>query len=111
MLKQICGAAAITLILAGCHSNSMNPQAARVRISSNPPAKNCIFKGAVTSQSTTFLSSDRNLEQDAMNDMRIQAAKMDANYVQIPSTASGGYNEKQTKMTVNGNAFHCPYLD
>jgi uncharacterized protein DUF4156 len=111
MLKKTCSVAAIALILAGCHSNTMNPQAARVRISSNPPAKNCTFKGAVTSQSTTFLSSDKNLEQDAMNDMRIQAAKMGANYVQIPATASGGYNEKQTAMTVNGNAYHCPYLD
>lgn len=111
MLKKTCGLAMLAFILGGCNSNAMNPQAERVRVSPNPPAKNCSFKGAVTGQSATFISSDRNLDQDAMNDMRMQAAKLGANYVQIPLTASGGYNADQTKIRVNGNAFHCPYLD
>ena len=70
----------------------------------NPPAKNCAFKGKVVGQQGTFLSADRNLEQDAMNNMRVQAANLGANFVHLTTNNAPG----ETAVTDTGNAYFCP---
>ena len=116
-----------TIIISGCASIPVNPNAARVIASPNPASKGCKYLGKVVGNQGNFFTggftSNRNLEEGAMNDMRNQASNLGANYIQlvtnragVTGSNSGAFNQhggfmsggsEQTNVTNLGNAYHC----
>ena len=117
--KKVFALAAITLSLVGCQSTPLNPQAQRVIISPNAPPKGCHYVGEVTGNQGNFFTggftSNQNLEQGALNDIKNKAAALGANYVQTISNragvtgAQGG--QQQTNVVYTGNGYFCKKLD
>ncbi len=127
-MKKLIALTAVAVLLSSCASIQTDPKAARVIASPNPPPKGCKYKGQVVGNQGNFFTggftSNRNLEEGSMNDMKNQAAKIDANYVQIVSNRAGvtgsmngsfGHNggfmsgsSEQTNVTNLGNAYSCP---
>lgn len=110
-------------VLVGCSSIEVDPAANNVIVSPNAPSKKCQYIGQFTgNQGNMFTggwTSNKNLEQGAMNDLRNQAAKAGANYVQLITsragdTGAGGLNTsgyQQTNVTNLGNAYKCPTIN
>lgn len=113
--------AAIAIAMSGCASTPLEPQAQRVIASPNPAPKGCKYMGQVMGNQGNFFTghytSNRNLEEGAMNDLKNQASKMGANYIQLVTNRAGNtgsYNANygggmsQTNVTNLGNAYSCP---
>jgi hypothetical protein len=109
----------IIAILPACSAIKVKPGAERVLVSKNPAPTGCKFLGTVVgSQGNSFtggLTSNKNLSEGAINDMRNKAFELGANYVQIETdragnTVSGSFGNisgHQTDVTMTGNAFKC----
>jgi hypothetical protein len=112
-------------VLAGCSAIPIQPDANRVIASPNPAPQGCRYMGQVFGhQGNAFtggFTSNRNLEIGAMNDLKNEALKLHANYVQIITSRAGitgsyssdadGYGagrSQQTNITNVGNAYFCP---
>jgi hypothetical protein len=111
-------------ILSACSAIPLEPQGQAVITSPNPPPADCKYVGQITSNQGNFFTgpwtSNKNLEQGSMNDLRNQAGKMGANYVQLivnragntGSISSDSYGTSggfaQTNVTDMGNAYQCP---
>lgn len=118
MFKRTCLIAAAVLAIAGCSATALSPQAAAVELSPNPAPKGCKYVGNITGNQGNFFTgswtSNKNLEQGAVNDVKNQAANLGANYVQLITNragvtgAQGG--QSQTNVTMSGNAYRCPNL-
>ena len=120
MLRKFSIMSLLVLMMSGCASIAVNPQANHIVSSPNPAPKGCKYLGEVTGNQGNFFTggftSNKNLEQGARNDLRNQAAAMGANYVQIVTTRggnTGSYNQgfgsaEQTNVTYAGNAYSCP---
>ena len=125
-LKTICCVTA-ALALVGCAATKLEPGAQKVLVSPNKPGKHCKYLGAITGNQGGFLTgsytSNRNLETGAFNDMRNQAHRIGANYVQLVTNraaSSGsvssygnsqfGGSSGQTSVTSMGNAYYCKNL-
>lgn len=109
--------------LGGCSSIPMEPGAAKVIATPNAPPKSCKFLGQVVGNQGNFFTGDftsnRNLEEGAMNDMKNKAVKLGANYVQLVNSRAGitgsmsgdrdfiSGHSAQTNITNLGNAYHC----
>jgi hypothetical protein len=116
----IAGAALMT----GCASIELDSRASHIIASPNPAPKGCKYLGQVSGNQGNFFTGDftsnHNLEVGAMNDMKNQASKLGANYVQLivnraGNTGSmsiqdgnGGGGMSQTNVTNMGNAYSCP---
>lgn len=116
--------AATAMTLSGCESIPLDQQANRVIASPNAAPNGCKYLGQVVGNQGNFFTgawtSNRNLEEGAMNDMKNQAGRMGANYVQLVTTRAGNtgsYNNfngngsgsmEQTNVTNLGNAYRCP---
>lgn len=113
--------AGLAVLLGGCASIKLDPQAERVISSPNPAPKGCKYVGQVVGNQGNFFTggwtSNRNLEEGAMNDLKNQAAQKGANYIQVVTTRAGntgtfsansGGGMEQTNVTTLGNAYHCP---
>lgn len=132
MKKLLCISATVaTVLISGCASIPAVPQATRIIASPNPAPKSCKYLGQVVGNQGNFFTggftSNRNLEEGAMNDMRNKAAKLGANYIQLVTNragvtgsmrgsfgSQGGYmggNSQQTNVTNLGNAYHCAPKD
>ncbi len=120
----------IASLLVGCSSVVLEPGAHAIIASPNKAPKVCKYLGQVVGNQGNFLTggftSNRNLEAGAMNDLRNQAHKLGANYIQIITSRAGvtgsmsggtlgygspGYmsgSSQQTNVTNLGNAYHCP---
>lgn len=108
------------LLINGCSCIPIEPQATRVVASSNPAPKECRYVGEVIGKQGNLvmlaLTSNKNLEQGAMNDLKNQTSKMGANYVQIILSRAGnsksdkrfGSSLEQTNVTNSGHAYSCP---
>lgn len=127
-MKKILALTVATLLLNSCASIELDPRAQKVIASPNPPPKTCKYKGQVMGNQGNFFTggftSNRNLEEGSMNDLKNQAVKMNANYVQIVTNRAGvtgsmsgsfGQNggfmsgsSEQTNVTNLGNAYSCP---
>ena len=104
----------VPIILLGCASNTLNNNAASVIVvpdSHNIPA-NCIslglVKGSQGNMLTSNFTSGSNLSDGAMNDLKNNAAKIGANYVQVLTNQTdpnlhGGY----LSTTNFGTAYKC----
>lgn len=115
--------AAVALIN-GCASIKLDPQAQRIVVSPNKPPQGCKYLGQVVGNQGNFFTgnwtSNRNLEEGAMNSLKNEAGKMGANYVQLITNRAGvtgsvhgsdGYisgGSAQTNVTDLGNAYACP---
>lgn len=105
--------------LIGCSALQLKAEAARVIVSKNAPPKSCKFVASVTGGQGNFLTggytSNKNLAEGAMNDLKNKASELGANYVQLETnqagvTGSGGYyggSMSQTDVTNTGNAYRC----
>ena len=114
---------AATLLVTACSSLPLQPNAARVISSPNPAPKSCKFMGQVVGNQGNFFTggwtSNSNLEEGSMNDLRNKAAAMGANYVQIVTNRAGntgswgrdGGGMQQTNVTSLGNAYSCKPSD
>ncbi len=118
-----------TLLLAsliGCSAIQLRPEAARVIVSRNAAPKGCKFIASVTGSQGDFFrggyTSNKNLAEGAMNDLKNQASDLGANYVQLEtnqagvtgsggSYGGGGGGMAQTDVTNTGNAYRCNPAD
>ncbi|KTD32945.1 cytochrome c type biogenesis protein CycH [Legionella nautarum] len=127
-MKKLLSISAITLILTSCASIPPDPQAARIIASPNPVPKGCKYLGQVVGNQGNFFTggftSNRNLEEGAMNDLKNKAVKLGANYIQlvtnragVTGSMSGSFDRhggfmsggsQQTNVTNLGNAYLCP---
>lgn len=110
----------LTLLMTACSSIPIDPYAKHVISSPNPPPKGCKYVGQVVGNQGNFFTgawtSNKNLEVGAMNDLKNQASKMGANYVQLITSRAGvtgsgngyGGSMEQTNVTNLGNAYSCP---
>lgn len=122
MLRKTGLLLSVAILMSSCASLKLEPQAQLVQVTPNPPSKDCRYVGQVIGNQGNFFTgpwtSNKNLEQGAINDMRNQAAKLGANYIQIITTRAGNtgsYNGtsgdfSQTNVTYNGNAYFCRNL-
>jgi uncharacterized protein YbjQ (UPF0145 family) len=106
--------------VSGCGATALNPGAERVMVSHLPPRSDCRFVTTLVGQQGDAIAgkftSNRDLAEGAMNDMKNQAQTAGANYVLLETTTagntmSGGPNYvsgQQTDVTHVGNAFICP---
>lgn len=112
--------------LTACTAIQLLPQAAHIIATPNVPSESCHYVGQVVgSQGNLFTgswTSKQNLEIGAMNDIRNQASKMGANYVQIINSYGGEADinpqkdesrrfiksTSTTHATLIGNAYRCP---
>lgn len=119
-MKKISCLLTIAVLMSGCASIQLETQATRVLASPNPAPKGCKYVGQVVGNQGNFFTgpwtSNRNLEEGAMNDLKNQASKMGANYVQLVNSRAGntgsaghyGGSLEQTNVTNLGNAYSCP---
>lgn len=122
LIKSIAGLS--TIILVGCSAIPLSPDAELVLISPDKPDSNCKFLGQVQgAQGGAFsgpFTSNVNLNNGAMNDLRNKTAAKGGNYVQLLTNRSantisggsgvngGGMSGEQTSTYLNGNAYKCP---
>ena len=103
----------VASVMAACAATQLRPEAQRVIASRNPPPQGCKFLGSVVGSQGGFwtggLTSNQNLAEGSMNDLRNRAAAIGANYVQIEDSRAGSAGEAgKTDVTWNGNAYSCP---
>ena len=126
MMKNVVGVtvAALSIVLAGCAATPIEPHAMRIVASPNPAPKSCKYVGQVVGNQGNFFTgnytSNRNLEEGAMNDMKNKAAKLGANYIQLITNRAGNTGSvsgsngiisghmAETNVTNMGNAYNCP---
>ena len=119
MFKKICLLAGIVLSVAGCSATTLEPAAQRVLLSPNPPPKGCRYVGGITGNQGNFFTggftSNRNMEEGAMNDLKNKAARLGGNYVQMIANRAGvtadQSGSQQTNVVYTGNAYNCPNVE
>ena len=84
------------LFLAGCASRSVTPEVKEVKVSREAADKDCVEIGKITG--TTM--SRKATAEDALNDLKKEAANKGANYVMVKQ-----YSDTQTSVT--GIAYEC----
>ncbi len=85
------------LILAGCSHQAIVPEAKNVHLQREAPSKDCRNLGHVEGN---VIHANGKIE-DAIEDMKLDAARKGANLVQMGETSALGKN-------VAGIAFQCP---
>lgn len=111
-------------ILPACSAVQVKPGVQRVLVSKNAAPAECKFLGTVVgSQGNAFTgpwTSNKNLSEGAMNDLKNKAFDLGGNCVQIEtdragSTISGNMfkgtgslSGGQTDVTMTGNVYRCP---
>jgi hypothetical protein len=111
-------------VSAGCSAVPLAPGAEKVIVSRQAQPESCKFLGAVVGQQGGAFSgpwtSNRNLAQGALNDVRNQAFALGGNYVTLESEhagvtgsgssyqGTGSYQSGQTDVTKTGNVYICP---
>lgn len=89
--------AATLSMLAACSHQPVIPEAKNVKIARENPSSDCQELGRVMGQVKTMSGS---IEQ-AIDDMKLDAARKGANYVRMESTGAMG-------TSASGTAFKCP---
>ncbi len=126
-MKKLLSLSALTLVISSCASIPLDPQAARIIATPNPAPKGCKYLGQVVGNQGNFFTgsytSNRNLEEGAMNDLKNKASQLGANYIQLVTNRAGvtgsmggsfdrhgGFisgSSEQTNVTNLGNAYRC----
>lgn len=116
--------AATSLAFSACTAIGIKPGAERIVVSRNAAPEGCKFISTVVgSQGNAFTggwTSNKNLSEGAMNELKNKAFDLGANYVQIETDrtgntisgsgfmGSGSMSGHQTDVTMTGNAYKCP---
>lgn len=111
------------LCFTSCSAIKVKPGAERVLVSKNAHPEGCKFLGTVVGSQGNAISggwtSNKNLSEGAMNDLKNKAFDLGANYVQIETDragntmsgsmfqGSGSMSGHQTDVTMTGNAYKC----
>lgn len=114
---------AITFVLSGCEPTPLKIGSEQVEVSHDSPRKGCKLVAQVIGSEGNFftgeLTSNKNLEIGALNDLRNNAYRIGANYVKLLSnraSQSGGFSSSngygsgsssQVSVTYVGNAYAC----
>lgn len=122
-ITKLLGLFSAALCFSACSAIKVKPGAERVIVSKNPQPGGCKFLGTVVgSQGNAFSggwTSNKNLSEGAMNDLKNKAFDLGANYVQIETDragntmsgnmfhGSGSMSGHQTDVTMTGNAYKC----
>jgi len=123
--------AGMALVLTGCAATeAVSPEVnSKVIASTNPAPKECKFITQVLGSQGNFFTgawtSNANLEQGSMTDLKNKAYLAHGNYVQLVTNRAGvtgsssfssdgqggffgGGSSQQTNVTSTGNVYHCP---
>lgn len=87
----------LVIALVGCSSRSIKPNPDEVKMSREAPASNCRHIGPISGTTMTATAT----QDDALADLKKDAANKGANYVVIKEFSSYG-------TTVTGEAYECP---
>ncbi len=93
MIIGICTAIFAT---AGCGSHPIKPEASNVKVTRDAPGKNCESIGKVQGS----VSSAKDTFEEALEDLKLDASRKGANFVQIGPTSAYG-------TSVAGEAYFC----
>lgn len=85
------------LALAGCASRSVMPDVKEVKVSREAPDKDCKEMGTITGTTATA----KGTQEQALEDLKKEAANKGANYVVVKQYSSYG-------TSVTGVAYECP---
>ncbi|MGE4130574.1 MAG: DUF4156 domain-containing protein [Bdellovibrionales bacterium] len=88
---------ATALMGAGCASRSVLPDTKEVKVSREAPSEKCKEIGTMTGKT----NSTKGTQEDALNDLKTEAANRGANYVVVKQYSSYG-------TSVTGIAYECP---
>jgi hypothetical protein len=106
------GGAALVL-LAGCAAKAIDANAQQVRILDKAPDGKCRYIGeAIGSQGNFFTgayTSDKHLQQGALNELKNKAANMGGNAIVLVSNQAGLTGGSQRNMTTLGNVYSCQF--
>lgn len=107
----------IAIVVAGCSAIPLKPGAEKVIVSNGKVPKNCKYINQVTgNQGNSYSGSwttNANLDEGAMNNLRNKAYAMGANFVQLianPINSGIGELNAQTTAVALGNAYYCKGL-
>ena len=87
----------IIVALSSCSSMSNLPEQANVKVSREDAANDCIALGKLEGRSRSVKGTN----EDALNDLKQEAANKGANYLVVKEYSSNG-------TTVSGLAYNCP---
>ena len=124
-LISIAGPATALLVALSCAATPLHPGAEHVVVGNQPPPAACKFVGTVVGQQggvglddrawSGYWTSNRNLAQGALNEVRNEGQALGANYVLILSTTAGtgavnaaGASVPHTDVTHTASAYKCP---
>ncbi|WP_437870457.1 DUF4156 domain-containing protein [Sorangium sp. So ce363] len=108
------------LTLPACAAVELNPGAERVIVTKQSAPQGCRFLGTVIGEQGGSVSgaftSNANLQEGAVNDMKNKAHGLGGNYVVLENTNAGttisgdrgSISGQQTDVTHMGNAYSCP---
>ena len=85
------------MVLSACASRSVLPDIKEVKVSREAPSAKCKEMGAITGTTT----SAKGTQEQALEDLKHEAANKGANYVMVKQFSSYGTN-------VTGVAYECP---
>lgn len=126
-MKKLLTTVIFGTLLSACSSIPIEPQARGIIVSPKTAPAGCKYLGQVVGSQGNFFSggytSNRNLEEGAMNDLKNKASRLGANYIQLLVNRAGvtgaqhggagagtGYmsgRSEQTNVTNLGNAYFC----
>ena len=119
MKRAVVLSSAALIASLGCAATALVAGAERVIVSPQAPPDSCKFAGMIVGQQGGAFSgswtSNRNLAQGALNELRNQALALGANYVLLVNTQAGqtgsGNAGSQTDVTHAGSVYRCPPAD
>ncbi len=106
--------------LCACSATAVKPEANKILVTHQAAPKGCKFLGSVVGEQggsfTGNYTSNKALQQGALNDMKNKAFELGANYVVLENTNAGNTasgsiwsnHGAQTDVTHMGNAYKCP---
>ncbi|KYF69198.1 DUF4156 domain-containing protein [Sorangium cellulosum] len=107
-------------ILPACAAVELNPGAEKIIVTKQPAPQGCRFLGTVIGEQGGSISgkftSNANLQEGAVNDMKNKAHDLGGNYVVLENTNAGNtlsgdrdsISGQQTDVTHMGNTYSCP---
>lgn len=96
-MKTSIGFALLLIFVVGCSIQPIIPEAKNIKLSREDAAKGCREIGKVQGS----VSTAKGKIEDAIEDMKLDAARKGANYVRMESTSAYG-------TSVSGTAYQCP---
>ncbi len=97
MMIRILLALSLAIAFTACASRSVLPDVKEVKVSRDNPDKDCKEMGPITGTTMTA----KGTQEDALNDLKKEAANKGANYVVVKQYSSHG-------TSVTGMAYECP---